>query len=139
MVVFAIMGFCFITQKELYPFAPYTMYSYPFTPERFREVRIFIGKRGGESIEITPLQRKFIYPFDEARVKESFEKEKRKNPAGNLDSPVARTKARELLLLINRNTGGNYDLISVGIYSFASLSDLRSGIKTRIEEINENI
>ena len=132
------MSFCVITSSELYPFAPYTMYSNPFTPESFRELRIFISKAGIET-ELTPDLNKLIAPFDEARIKDSFEQERWKTPGQRLDSPAIRKKARDLLALIEINSGLKYDSLSLAISSFRNISDLRIGKKTVVDRIDEKI
>lgn len=137
-LMFVIMSFCVVTSRELYPFAPYTMYSYPFTPESFHEVRIFVGLNGIE-FELTPALNSIIAPFDEARIKDSFEQERWKNSGRRLESPAIRKKAQDLLKLIIRNTGINYDSVRVGIFSFKNISDLRAGKKTLLEGLDEKI
>lgn len=135
-IMFATMTFCVISGYELYPFAPYTMYSYPFTPEAFQEVRIFITKDGAEH-ELTPALNNIIAPFDEARLKDSFEKERWTGGGGRLESPGVRKKARDLLKLISKNTGTEYDSVRVGIFSFRNISDLRAGKITMIDWLDE--
>lgn len=134
----AIMSFCVVTTRELYPFAPYTMYSHPFTPASFHEVRIFIGKDSTE-FELTPTLNNIIAPFDEARIKDSFEQERWNNPGRRLESPAVRKKARDLLALIVKNTGIEYDSVSVAVFSFKNLTDLRAGKKTLLERLDEKI
>lgn len=133
-----IMSFCVITSGELYPFAPYTMYSNPFTPESFHEVRIFITRAGVET-ELTPNLNNLIAPFDEARIKDSFEQERWKTAGQRLESPAIRKKARDLLALIEKNTGIKYDSLSIAIASFKNISDLRIGKKTMVDRIDEKI
>ena len=135
-LLFATMSFCVVTHRELYPLAPYTMYSYPFTPESFQEVRIFINKND-TSFELTPSLNKIIAPFDEARIKDSFAHERRNNKGQRLESPGVRKKARDLLTLIYKNTGTKYDSVRVGIYSFKNISDLRAGKITMLDWLDE--
>ncbi len=136
--MFATMAFCVVSTRELYPFAPYTMYSNSFTPESFHEVRIYISKNGTE-IELIPALNNLIAPFDEARIKDTFEQERWKNEGRRLESPAVRKKARDLLKLIIKNTGVEYDSVRIGIFTFKNISDLRTGKKTLLDGLDEKI
>lgn len=131
-----IMTFCVISRYELYPFAPYTMYSYPFTPAAFHEIRIFFTKNDVE-IELTPALGNIILPFDEARLKDSFERERWSSDGGRLESPGVRKKARELLKLVLKNTGTEYDSVRIAVFSFKDIADLRAGKITMIDWLDE--
>lgn len=137
-LMLVIMSFCVVTTRELYPFAPYTMYSHPFTPENFHEVRIYIGKAGAE-FELTPELNTMIAPFDEARIKDSFEQERWKNEGRRLESPAIRKKARDLLAIIEKNTGIKYDSVGITLASFKNIAELRAGKITILDRLDEKV
>lgn len=57
----------FFTKAELYPFAPYMMYSKKMDFSELHFIRVFMIDGNGKEI---PLENKYIQPFDEARLSE---------------------------------------------------------------------
>ena len=58
------MAFCLVTKKEVYPFAPYTMYSSTYSADN-EFIRVMFVDAEGEESEI---QKFLIAPWDEARL-----------------------------------------------------------------------
>lgn len=137
--VAAMMIYCLIAKQELFPFAPYTMYSEHYKPENMREYKIFLKRNGQEPVEITAESGNLIHPFDEARIKVSIKNAYFKRTPGTLDNPEVRTKAKEILKLANINSGGGYTSINIGIYMSKDLQELRAGKKTVVEQIDEQL
>lgn len=55
---------------EIYPFAPYTMYSYRHTLNDWGEIELFCVTEKGDAFDITDIM---LAPLDEARLKTSLE------------------------------------------------------------------
>ncbi len=70
--IFLTMIFCLLSKKELFPFAPYTMYANRYSPEYYQEVQVFYENSTGDFLEITERSGNIIKPFDEARLKQVY-------------------------------------------------------------------
>lgn len=133
-----IMLFCLIFRAELFPFAPYMMYSGVYRPNEMVVYRIFVSKTGNDPIEILPNNQSLVSPFDETRLKQSISNSYSNSRSG-LNNDEIRTKARSILAIVNKNSDEDFDHVTIGIYTYHNLEALRKKQLKLIEQIDEKM
>jgi hypothetical protein len=134
--IFVTMVFCLFTKAELFPFAPYMMYAYRYSPETYQEVQVFYENSSGDYIEITEHSSNIIKPFDEARLKNSIQNFYNRN--GVKENKISEVKkvCKELARLISLNLESPQKGIRVRISNYRTLQDLRDKKLNLIEQID---
>lgn len=116
--------FCFFTSKELFPFAPYSMYSQRHAIVGLKFFRFFCQTGAGESLLTEPM----IVPFDEARLTQSIESAYFSHQK---DSAI-QEKLGSLAKLVRENKF-ECDHIVLRVKTFDSAEEFRSETGTVVE------
>lgn len=118
--IVVIMLLSIITKEELYPFAPYTMYSYPMKASQLKVFEIYFVMIDGKEIV---LEQKYVEPMDEARIKFSFEQMYWKN-YGKFNTKDIDIKLKSLLELGKKEIP-EAEAIRLKIFSYNDIDALR--------------
>lgn len=108
--IFCLSTYDMLTYKELFPLAPYTMYSSMYNslqqerPAYETLVFVFIDRNGQE----TPIRKKSIQPYDSLRLAQSFQKSIERNEDISL-------RLKELYKFIKSKRNHNY-LAGIRLY-----------------------
>jgi hypothetical protein len=129
------MLFCLVTRYELFPFAPYTMYSNLYLPEYQRILDVSFVDESGETIALTD---QMIAPFDEARFKHALLTVYFNTPFEHqtLKHPLIKSRSIEALKKTYSNIGIKFKTIELSLSTYKTLDDLRHDRKTNIEKVS---
>ena len=133
--IFVSMIFCLVTRFEMFPFAPYTMYSNLYLPQYQRVLSIFFITQSNETVNMTD---EMIAPFDEARFKHALMTVYFNSSHLNktLNHPIIKDRSLEVLKLTQKNTGIEYKGITLLLDSYNDLNDLRENRRTNLEKVS---
>lgn len=118
------MLFCLLTGAELFPFAPYTMYSNRYAPEYQDILQVDFLELDGSAVEAT---NEVVRPFDEARLKHAIMMEYYVSQQRLEGLPKIKAMVLEALALARRNTGRSLKEVRLRIFGYADLTALREG------------
>ena len=86
--------------RELYPFAPYTMYATRYNPATFSDIRVFFITHEGTE---TPVENELIFPMDEARLSMGLMAVSVKKEDENDLEPAGNQKLADVFEMYKRN------------------------------------
>jgi hypothetical protein len=135
-IIFLTMIFCLLSKKELFPFAPYTMYANRYSPENYQEVQVFYENSASDFVEITEHSGNIIKPFDEARLKTSIQNFYNRSDVKENKINEVKKVCKELAHLISLNLESPRKSIRVRISNYKTLQDLRDKKLNLIEQID---
>jgi hypothetical protein len=133
--IFASMIFCLVARFEMFPFAPYTMYSNLYLPQYQRVLSIFFITQSNETVDMTD---QMIAPFDEARFKHALMSVYFNSNHQNktLNHPIIKSRSLEVLRITQKNTGIAFKGIELVLDTYKDLNDLRENRKTNLEKVS---